>query len=156
MKNTACFLGPLVAIVALTGCAADTTAEPTAEATSASEQDLVGWNLCSAGSFNGWPLNVIVELDRANPHYIWLTFVGVPYTIQNNAHVRLVHPNGTWVQFETADSIVDRVRTHAYLNWSSASGVVTSAVGPGDVFRITPVFDLPHASDKGCSTFLAW
>ncbi len=88
---------------------------------------------------------------------MYITFHGVPYTIANNAHVRLVHPDGSWVQFETSDNIVNGNRTHAYLNWAGASGsIVSAAVGPGDIYRITPVFDLPHVADKSCGTYLAW
>lgn len=38
----------------------------------------------------------------------------------------------------------------------SNHGLVSSAVGPGDVYRVEAIFDLPNTGDKKCSTFLAW
>jgi hypothetical protein len=39
---------------------------------------------------------------------------------------------------------------------SSSAPIVSQAVGPGVVYRVQAIFDIPNAPDKACSSYLAW
>lgn len=157
--NTKSILGlAILPLFLMVGCAADTEEETGGddEAVAETQDELVAKNYCSAGTWNSVPLRVTMKLD-GDPRFVWFYFEGVRYRVQNNAYVTLVHPDGKWVKFATPDSIVDRQWTRAPLRQVATSGgIVSGAVGPGTVYRVQAIFDIPNAPDKACSTFLAW